>query len=265
MADDPDRGTEDEVLELPEPPGTLDRALSLVSFLRRHCPWDRAQTARSLIPYLLEESHETAHAIEVGDDPALEAELGDLLLNLAFQIVVAEEEGRFDREGVVVRLEEKMRARHPHLFGRGEPDEWESLKARERDRDEGVLAGLAPGLDPLQHAHRMQEKVAGVGFDWDDASGAFEKVEEELGEVAEAMRERDRESLGEELGDLLFAVVNLARLLGIHPTTALGRANRKFQDRFHRLEGLARERGIVLGEASLEALDRLWEELKGET
>lgn len=250
--------------ELPPTEGTLDRALTLVSFLREHCPWDRDQTPRSLIPYLLEESHETAHAIEAGDRRGLEGELGDLLLNVAFQIVIAEEDGRFSRESVVERLEEKMKRRHPHLFGRGDRQEWEALKARERPPEESVLSGLARGLDPLQRAHRMQEKAAGVGFDWDDASGALEKVEEELDEVAGAMELHDEEHLREEVGDLLFSVVNLARLLGVHPTTALGRANAKFQKRFQRLEELARERGVLLDEASLTELDALWEELKSE-
>lgn len=250
--------------ELPPTRGTLDRALTLVTFLRAHCPWDRDQTPRSLIPYLLEESHETAHAIEAGDRDGLEDELGDLLLNVAFQIVIAEEEGHFSRESVVDRLEEKMKSRHPQLFGRGEPEEWETLKARERPPEESILSGLARGLDPLQRAHRMQEKAAGVGFDWDDASGALEKVEEEVQEVTAAMEVHDEESLREEVGDLLFSVVNLARLLGIHPTTALGRANAKFQDRFQRLEELARERGVLLEEASLAELDALWDELKEE-
>lgn len=248
--------------ELPTTEGVLDRALTLVSFLRRHCPWDRDQTPRSLIPYLLEESHEVAHAIEAGETDALRGELGDLLLNVAFQIIIAEEEGRFSRESVVEELEEKMKRRHPHLFGLGEREDWEALKARERPPHESVLAGLAPGLDPLQRAHRIQEKVAGVGFDWADASGALEKVEEEVAEVSEAMEAQDEENVREEIGDLLFSVVNLARLLDVHPTTALGRANAKFQDRFQRLEALARERGLLLEGSSLAELDALWEELK---
>ncbi len=249
---------------LPPPPGggVLDRALSLVVFLRQHCPWDAAQTARSLIPHLLEETHEVVDAVRGGDPSALEGELGDLLLNLAFQIVVGEEAGQLTRESVTARLEEKMKRRHPHLFGLGEKEDWETLKAREREDGARVLDGLAQGLDPLLRAHRIQERVSGVGFDWSDPGGAWAKVAEELEEVRVALEEGDREAVEEELGDLLFSAVNLTRLAGAHSDTVLDRANRKFQGRFEELEELAEERGIVLGEATLEVLDGLWEELK---
>lgn len=243
-------------------PGTLDRALELVRFLRRECSWDRAQTAESLIPHLLEETHEVVDAIRDGDPDALEGELGDLLLNLAFQVVVAEEGGRIDAASVYARLEDKMVARHPHLFGSGERRSWEAIKAAERQEGEGVLSGLASGLDALTKAYRIQERVAGVGFDWEDHRGAYEKVTEELGEVGDALESGDRHRVAEEVGDLLFAVVNLARLAGIHPTTGLARANRKFHDRFERLESLARERGIDVASAGLEVLDGLWDEVK---
>jgi MazG family protein len=262
----------------PAPPfgglGDLDRALELVRYLRGACAWDREQTAVSLVPHLLEETHEVVDAIHAGDARALEGELGDLLLNLAFQIVVAEEGGELDAASVYARLETKMIARHPHLFGDGPRREWEALKAAERDPRDGVLSGLASGLDPLTKAHRIQERVAGVGFDWEDHQGALEKVREELAEVAAALRARPgsgREAsegaasdirVEEELGDLLFAVVNLVRLGGSHPTTALARANLKFQDRFERLERLARERGVEVGEATLAELDALWDEVK---
>jgi MazG family protein len=243
-------------------PGSLDRALELVRFLRRECQWDREQTAESLIPHLLEETHEVVDAIREGDAGALEGELGDLLLNLAFQIVVAEEAGELDAATVYARLEEKMVARHPHLFGDGERRSWESLKAAERDGRQGVLAGLAKGLDALTKAYRIQERVAGVGFDWEDHGGAYDKVGEELAEVGEALEAGERERVVEEVGDLLFAVVNLARLAGAHPTTALARANDKFQERFERLEELAAARGIDVATAGLEVLDGLWDEVK---
>ncbi len=243
-------------------PGTLDRAVRLVRYLRQHCPWDADQTAESLIPHLLEETHEVVEAIREGSHLELEGELGDLLLNLAFQIVVAEEEGTLDSESVYARLEAKMIRRHPHLFGNGEKQDWETLKAEERTGDEGVLSGLAKGLDPLTKAYRIQERVAAVGFDWEDYRGAYAKVEEELGEVGSAVT--DQQGVEEEIGDLLFAAVNLARLAGTHPTTALARANRKFRVRFERLEELAKQRGIALESAGLAALDALWEELKRE-
>lgn len=254
-------------LEVPVTPGTLDRALALVRLLRAHCPWDAAQTAATLVPHLLEEAHEVVDAIHEGDARALEGELGDLLLNLAFQIVVAEETGTLSAASVTDRLVAKMVRRHPHLFGGGEKQRWEAIKAKERaeaGEDPGVLTGLAKGLDPLTRAHRMQERVSGVGFDWADPGGALAKVEEETLEVREALASGRADDVAEELGDLLFAVVNLTRLAGAHPTNALAAANRKFERRFKRLEALAAERGIVLRDAGLEALDRLWDELKAE-
>jgi MazG family protein len=158
-----------------------------------------------------------------------------------------------------------MRRRHPHLYGDGEAIEWEQLKAQERQqRDEhsSVLHGLARGLDPLSKAHRIQERVSTVGFEWSVARGAFAKVAEELEEVREALEREPSPALEEELGDLMFAVVNLTRLAGSHSLQALHQANRKFTTRFEALEALARQRGLVLGEASLEQLDALWEEVK---
>jgi len=278
MTRDPDEPPVEPSTSTPEPheepprfrtPGELDRALELVRFLRARCPWDAAQTAESLVPHLLEETHEVVDAIGSGDVGALEQELGDLLLNLAFQVVVAEEEGSLDAASVYQLLEEKMVRRHPHLFGLGEKEDWEAIKAAERadaasdsGPPPGVLSGLSRGLDPLTKAHRIQERVAGVGFDWDDHHGALDKVAEELGEIREALAEGDAEARREELGDLLFSVVNLTRLAGAHPTTALDRANRKFRRRFEALEALALARGVEMGEASLEELDALWDEVK---
>lgn len=243
--------------------GVLDRSLALVSFLRRHCPWDAAQTAKTLIPHLLEESHEVVDAIRADDSDGLEGELGDLLLNLAFQVVVGEEEGALDRESVTRRLEEKMKRRHPHLFGLGDREDWEVIKARERSETSGVLDGMTKGLDPLIRAHRIQERVSGVGFDWDNTQGAWDKVSEELEEVRVALEDGIEEAIEEELGDLLFAVVNLVRLAGVHSDTVLDRANQKFQARFEALEALARQRGISVPHATLDVLEDLWTELKG--
>ena len=242
-------------------PGNLDRALDLVRFLRRNCPWDAEQTAESLVPHLLEETHEVVDAIQAGHHADLEGELGDLLLNLAFQVVVAEEGGLMDADSVYRRLESKMVRRHPHLFGDGERRSWEALKAEERGGG-SVLEGLARGLDPLTKAFRIQERVASVGFDWDDDEGPLSKVEEEVKEVRGASALGDTESLVEELGDLLFSVVNVSRRLGVHPTTALSRANRKFEGRFRRLEQIAAQRDIDLGTAGLARLDELWDEVK---
>lgn len=244
--------------------GVLDRALAIVEFLRANCPWDRAQTAESLIPYLIEESREVVDAIRSGNAGELEGELGDLLLNVAFQIVLGEEAGALDRESVVDRLETKMKRRHPHLFGEGEREDWEALKARELPEDESVLSGLPGGLEPLLRAHRIQEKLSGVGFDWDDAEGARLKVAEELEEIRAALDRGDPREVMDEAGDLLFTAVNLARLAGVHATNALARTNRKVEARFRRVEELARDGGRRVAEMSLEELDALWDAVKAE-
>ena len=242
---------------------TLDRALELVRFLRAGCPWDARQTPQTLTPYVIEEALELVDAIVDRDDSAIRGELGDLLLNVAFQIVLAEERGAFEAEDVVHHLEEKMRRRHPHLYGaaRERPD-WEEVKAHERQRDD-VFAGLARRLDPLSRAQRTQDRVAAVGFDWPDYQGAFDKLREEVEEVAEHLGGDDAARLEAELGDLLFACVNVARLSGLHAARALRAANARFEHRFAGVQALARERGIDMTSASLDQLDALWEEVKG--
>jgi len=247
--------------------GHMDRAVELVRFLRAECPWDRKQTPETLVPHLLEEAHEVVDAIRAGHDDDLEGELGDLLLNLSFQIVLGEERTAFSAASVMKRLEKKMRERHPHLFGLGEKEDWEVLKARERRERDGeqgtsVLAGIPTGLDPLHKAHRIQDRASGVGFDWADATGALDKVQEEVGEVREALAHEELPHLEEELGDLLFAVVNLVRLSGSHSATSLESANRKFTRRFERLEVIAAERDISIPDATLEVLDQIWDEVK---
>jgi nucleoside triphosphate diphosphatase len=268
----PDPGAPADLPPTPPPHGgaphaapTLDRALDLVRFLRANCEWDAAQTPQTLLPYLLEEAHEVADAVAAGADAELPGELGDLLLNVAFQVVLAEERGAFNAEHVVTTLESKMRRRHPHLYGEGPRQDWEKLKAGERsgsDTDRSLLHGIASGLEPLSRAQRIQERVATVGFDWANAQGAFDKVAEEVEEVREALAAEPSPALEEELGDLLFAVVNLVRLSGGHAMRALQRANLKFAARFEALENMAREQGVVLGEASLEELDGLWDQIK---
>ena len=244
----------------------LDRALDLVRFLRANCEWDAAQTPTSLLPYLLEEAHETADAVAAGNDPDLAAELGDLLLNVAFQVVLAEERRAFTAEDVVSTLEAKMRRRHPHLYGDGERVDWEELKRRERsdgeDVDRSLLHGVAGGLEPLSKAQRIQERVATVGFDWPSHHGAFDKVVEEVEEVRELLDRPGSDALEEEIGDLLFAVVNVARLSRVHAMRALVRANAKFAARFEGVERLARERGLVLSEMTLAEMDELWDLVK---
>lgn len=249
----------------------LDRALALVRLLRARCPWDRAQTAASLRPYLIEEALETADAIDAADDVALRDELGDLLLNVAFQIVVAEERGAFTAEEVVRALEEKMRRRHPHVYGDATAvPSWEELKAREGGA--GGAGGASDRLDravrrldALARAQRIQEHARGMGFDWDDPRGAWEKSLEEVREVdALLARGVAKEKLQEEFGDLLFAAVNVIRLHGLDAASALQAATAKFERRFRALQSLARSRGMDMRAASLSELDVLWDDVKRE-
>ena len=246
----------------------LARALALVRDLRVRCSWDRAQTAATLRPYLVEEVLELDQALKTGNPAEVRDELGDLLLHLAFQIVIGEERRAFDAESVTRTLEEKMWRRHPHLFaGADRPDHegWERVKRGERKEgreQRGTLSGLPRTLPPLLMAFRLQERAAGVGFDWPDAKGPLEKVKEEVAEVERETGKGKRETIKDEIGDLLFAVVNLARKLEIDPRAALEQANDKFTRRFQHVERLAGERGLEMGRASLEELDELWEEVK---
>lgn len=240
----------------------LGRALAMVRDLRRRCPWDRAQTRETLRPYLVEEVLELDHALGDVDPEAIRGEVSDLMLHLAFQLVIAEERGEFTADQVADLLEAKMRRRHPHLFDLGEAEPWERIKRRERQGR--TLAGLVPTLPPLLMAYRLQERAASVGFDWPDTAGPLDKVREELAEVEQelASGEPPAERLTEEIGDLLFAVVNLARKAGVQPGPALDRANRKFRERFEGVEALCAERGIDPDTVGLEVLDGLWDEVK---
>jgi MazG family protein len=251
-----------------EKPG-LEETVELMKDLRRRCEWDAAQTHESLRPYLLEEAYEVDDAIRSGNDALLREELGDLLLQVLFHSVVAEERGAFDFGDVAEGFLRKMKSRHPHLYEGGERQSWEGMKAKKRD---SIVDGLPADLPSLHRAFRLQDRAAGVGFDWPDATGAAAKVEEELAEVrAETARGAEPspygvpdERLEEELGDLLFAVVNLSRKLGVHPSLALDKANIKFASRFQAIERLARERGIDVRTAGLDVLDALWDEVKKE-
>jgi MazG family protein len=251
---------------------TLNDALELMRDLRRRCEWDAAQTHDSLRPYLIEEAHELDEAIRSGSTALIREELGDLLLQVLFHSVIAEERGEFDAGQVAAGLITKMRARHPHLYGEGAGESWERMKSRKR---ESIADGLPASLPPLHRAHRLQDRAAGVGFDWPDVTGPAAKVEEELAEVRDQLAGRpplaagaaptldpEHALLEAELGDLLFACVNLCRKAGVHASLALDRANSKFEERFRRIEEMCRERGISVGDAGLEQLDALWDAAK---
>ncbi|MDH4131575.1 MAG: nucleoside triphosphate pyrophosphohydrolase [Gemmatimonadota bacterium] len=261
----------------------LGRAVAMVRDLRARCPWDRIQTRETIRPYLVEEVFELDHAISEGDSAAIREEVADLLLHLAWQLVLAEEHGEFSANDVAGDLERKMRGRHPHLFNLGERERWDALKRREsRGSARGVLDGLPPALPALVMAYRLQERAATVGFDWPDTDGPLAKVREEIDEVAVVLRSATPDlepaaapadsgepvhapatrAVTEEIGDLLFAVVNLARKARVQPATALDLANRKFRRRFEAIERTAAERGIEVSSAGLEVLDELWDEVK---
>ncbi len=241
---------------------TLEDTLSIMRDLRTRCEWDAVQTHESLRPYLIEEAHELDDALRTLDRTKIREELGDVLLQVLFHSVIAEETGEFDVGDVAAGLIEKMKQRHPHLYGDGQRVPWEELKARQRS---SVDEHLPAGLPSLHRAHRLQDRAAGVGFDWDDVEGPAAKVEEETREVRALLSEAQgakHEELESELGDLLFAVVNLCRKAGVHPSLALDKANAKFVRRFSSMESLAKQRGIDVASAGLAVLDKLWDEVK---
>ena len=251
---------------------TLNDALDLMRDLRKRCEWDAAQTHESLRPYLIEEAYELDEAIRSGTPELMREELGDVLLQVLFHSVIAEERGEFNAADVARSLITKMRARHPHLYGDGDREPWERMKSKKR---ESIGDGLPSSLPPLHRAHRLQDRAAGVGFDWPDVEGPAAKVEEELAEVREQLQGRpaiptgaapvldpNHALLEAELGDLLFACVNLCRKAGVHASLALDRANAKFESRFKKIEEMARDRGISMHDAGLDQLDLLWDEAK---
>ena len=216
------------------------------------CPWDVAQTFATIAPYTIEEAYEVADAIERKDMDALRDELGDLLFQVVFHARMAEEAGHFALGDVIMSIIAKMERRHPHVFGDAEKPDWEALKAEERahNPDESALAGVALALPALLRAEKLQKRAARTGFDWPDAAGPLAKVHEEIAEVLTAESNADR---AEEVGDLLFAVVNWARHLGIDPEAALRGGNAKFETRFRTIERAPGFAGM-----SLEAKEVLW-------
>ncbi|MGI8547783.1 MAG: nucleoside triphosphate pyrophosphohydrolase [Gemmatimonadaceae bacterium] len=254
-------------------PAGLTETLELMRDLRRRCDWDAAQTHESLRPYLIEEAYELEEALQIRDDVLTREELGDVLLQVLFHSVLAEERGAFTFADVAEGLITKMKARHPHLYGDGVKQPWEQMKSKRRA---SIGEELPASLPSLHRAQRLQDRAAGVGFDWPDWHGAADKVAEELKESRELLEheaprvapsgapvldERHAE-ISDELGDLLFSCVNLCRKAHVHPALALDQANAKFQRRFESVERMARERGMTMTAATPAQLDDLWEAVK---
>jgi len=233
------------------------------------CPWDREQTNQSLLPALIEEAYEAAEAARAQDDAHFREELGDLLLLVVMHAQIAHETNRFDIEDVIEEVCDKLIRRHPHVFGTSEAHDadtvlkqWEAIKREEKDANSHYLASLPKALPALVRAQKAQSKSARVNFDWTALRDVIAKVEEELGETKEAIRSRQQEKMEDEIGDLLFAVVNLARKLKIDAETALQSATDKFVARFNRLEEELKTRGRKLGEVELAEMDAIWNRIK---
>lgn len=256
----------------------MQRLLEIMGQLRdpvNGCPWDLRQTYDSIVPYTLEEAYEVADTIRRGEMAELRDELGDLLFQVVFYSQIAKEEGHFDFNDVAGGICEKMIRRHPHVFSDAEYQNddalrhaWEQKKEEERVRLKGSapasqMDGVARALPALIRAEKLQKRAARVGFDWPDVRGALDKVDEELHEVRDEIDGADRDRLQDELGDLLFSVVNAVRLLGLDAEQALSRANEKFERRFRAMEGMLHEAGTPdMRTLSLEELDAAWERAK---
>lgn len=244
----------------------IDRLIAIMAHLRGPdgCPWDRQQTLETLKPYLVEETYEVLDAIDAGEPERLKNELGDVLLQVAFQSQIASEKDWFGFRDVAGAIADKLIRRHPHVFGDESVstaaevvETWERVKEKEGDR--GLLDGVPRHMPALQKAYRVSQKVSRVGFDWPDVSGLLDKIAEEARELVEAEEERDIKA---ELGDVLFALCNLARHLRVDPEEALQEANDRFINRFSHVEKELTGRGASLQETPLEEMDRLWEEAK---
>jgi MazG family protein len=253
---------------------SITRLLQIMARLRdrqRGCPWDLEQTFATIAPYTIEEAYEVADAIERQDYPALRGELGDLLFQVVFHAQMASEQGSFAFDDVVDSICDKMERRHPHVFGDARIDSaaaqtvaWEEHKRQERERAGGsVLADVPLALPALTRANKLGKRAAQVGFEWADVTGALDKLDEELGELRAGLDEQaGQPRIVDELGDVLFCVVNVCRYLQVDPETALRGANAKFERRFGYVERRLREQGRSAGEATLEEMDRLWDEGK---
>lgn len=247
----------------------LGRVLDTLDLLRVKCPWDAKQTNESLRPNTIEETFELADALINNDTSNIAKELGDVLLHIFFYSKIGEEKGEFDIAEVADKLNDKLIFRHPHVFGDTHVNNskdvelnWEQLKLKEKNGNKRVLAGVPRALPALIKADRIQEKAANVGFDWESKEQVWDKVKEEMTEVEAEISSKEMDKLEAEFGDLLFSVVNAARLYGVNPENALERTNKKFIQRFNYVEEKAIQVGKKLKDMSLEEMDIYWEEAK---
>lgn len=245
------------------------RFLDILDELREKCPWDRKQTNESLRANTVEEVYELADALIADDVPNIKKELGDVLLHVCFYSKIADEKGQFDIADVCNALSDKLIFRHPHIYGDVNATDsetvlqnWEDIKLKEKGGNKTVLAGVPSALPALIKANRIQEKARNVGFDWEEKEQVWDKVKEELEEVETEIRSGNQKNTEKEFGDLLFAVVNAARLYGVNPENALELTNRKFIRRFNYLEAKAKEMGKSLHDMSLKEMDAIWDEAK---
>jgi MazG family protein len=252
----------------------IDRLLDVMARLRdpqRGCPWDLQQTFATIAPYTIEEAYEVADAIERNDLSALRDELGDLLFQVVFHSRLAKEQGAFDFDSVAAAIADKMERRHPHVFGHASIETaeaqtvaWEELKRRERaEKHSSILADVPLGLPALTRANKLGKRAAQVGFEWPDVQGALEKVEEEIRELKQEIRpDMNQQAIADELGDVLFCIVNVCRYLKVDPEVALRATNSKFERRFSYVEQRLKDEGRTPDEATLEEMDRYWDEGK---
>jgi len=247
----------------------LGRVIDTLDILRIQCPWDRKQTNESLRPNTIEEVYELCDALVNDDDANIRKELGDVLLHILFYSKIGEEKGKFDICDVADALNSKLIFRHPHVFGTVSVNDahdveqnWEQIKLKEKGGNRTVLAGVPKALPSLVKAFRIQEKAANVGFDWENRGQVWDKVKEEISEFSEEADKLDQEQMENEFGDVLFSMINVARLYGINPDNALEKTNVKFINRFNYLEQKAKENGRNLKEMTLSEMDALWNEAK---
>lgn len=244
----------------------FERCSGILDRLRVECPWDRKQTNESLRTNTIEEVYELSDALLRDDVEDIKKELGDVLLHVLFYAKIAEEKGLFDIADVCDALSDKLIYRHPHIFGDAKADSaeqvsqnWEQLKLKEKNRRHGVLSGVPESLPSMIKAYRIQDKASNVGFDWERPADAWDKVKEEAGELAREFESEDKKAREEELGDLMFSLINVARLYKINPDNALESCNRKFIKRFNFIESSLEQQGKNIAEASMEEKEELWE------